>query len=755
MVQSKTKIAGKTHRVSSRVKKQKVSEPLTKKKAIKAVVKPESNPIVLSESHELSIVEMAQRIVETGSIKGNEFSRMRYETARRIIEYDRIRKECDIQDEGLSKTIFRMAKPFIEGCFTIAIVGKTSAGKSTFINTLIGENLFPTGKNQTTSTLTFIENGSEANLKVLFCDGHTECVGNDIVKIKEKLKGLVSVSEEYSKLPVNQINHLISEDYDLKGILEQKANIEKKAKKPEVDEELWRRYINSHTKKDIPQKVMVLFPLPIEFDGWRIIDTPGVGATGGIQEVTKTLFNERDEDNNKIVDAIVYLQDGSCYMEDETVHDFMEKVYNGLTEEAKHRLFFVLTQATREQSIGSDHFILEKNKTLQKARELYSDTFGIPQDRFVYIDSLLERFNNEVKDKVDFDMLPCPSNWDVDEWNFMTNLYSPIKKQIKRSGLETCSESFVKIMKEWSDFDCLKSLLNEFVRKEKSDVYDKIAANIKEDLDSFIKRFRKDMDLLTKGKEEFEKEKRIVVEQKNDLNDKINDLQEKVRTDYSQKFNVVDSKIDKFDNKEDIDSVFTLYFDIYDALVEIKKGILNEIKQEYKDYWDDFDKDGRYGLIDFDDIEKKEQERKLDESLKKAKDKNTKHILGDPKYTFVRFQEFLHNLFEKGKLIFRKTTYPDEHDELNKEQMCRDFAEDAKNKALSLKKHYFKETEDEIDSFTKSIGVKMEEKINGWKTTLNECEQKIGSKDVELKKLAERIKIIEKTMNRNGEAYGK
>ena len=125
---------------------------------------------------------------------------------------------------------------------------------------------------------------------------------------------------------------------------------------------------------------MVSFPMPNEFDGWRIINTPDVSATGEIQEVTKTLFNERDNDNNKTVDAIVYLQDSSCYMEDETVHDFMEKVYNGLTEEAKHRLFFVLTQATREQSIGSDHFILEKNKTLQKARELYSDTFGIPQD---------------------------------------------------------------------------------------------------------------------------------------------------------------------------------------------------------------------------------------------------------------------------------------------------------------------------------------------------------------------------------------
>ena len=154
---------------------------------------------------------------------------------------------------------------------------------------------------------------------------------------------------------------------------------------------------------------------------------------------------------------------------------------------AKHCLFFVLTQATLKQSIGSEHFTNEKKKTLQKAQELYSDTFDIPHDRFVYIDILLERFNNEVKDKVNFGRLQCPSNWDVDEWNSMTNLCAQIEKQIKRNGLQPCGESFGKIMKEWSGFDSLKSLLNEFVRKEKTEVYENICSYIKKDLDPFEK----------------------------------------------------------------------------------------------------------------------------------------------------------------------------------------------------------------------------------------------------------------------------
>ena len=465
---------------------------IKKRKRKRITGKPENNSIKSSADYKLAIVGKAKKILETRPIIGNEFCLLRYKIASEIIKYEGFRKEYGIQEEGSSNTIYRLAKPFIEGYFTIAIVGKSSAEKSTFINTLIGEPLFPTGKNQTTSTLTFIENGSDAKMEVLFCDGHTEKIEHDIVKIKEKLKLIVSVPEEFSKLPISQINQLIAEDNSIDIILEQKANIEKMANRPKVDEELWRKYVDSHTKKDIPGRIMVSFPLPNEFDGWRIIDTPDVSATGEIQEVTKMLFNERDNENKKTVDAIVYLQDSSCYMEDETVHAFMEKVCNGLTEEAKHSLFFVLTQATREQSIGSDRFILEKNKTLQKARELYSDTFGIPHNRFVYIDSLLERFNNEVKDKVNFGKLPCPSNWDVDEWNSMTILYTTIlytqiEKQIKRNGLQPCGESFGKIMKEWSGFDSLKSLLNEFVRKEKSDIYDNICTCIKKDLDSFEK----------------------------------------------------------------------------------------------------------------------------------------------------------------------------------------------------------------------------------------------------------------------------
>lgn len=183
-------------------------KPSSKKGAKKTVIKQKEDPVESVKGKEMSILEKAQMIVDAGPVNGNEFSRMRFEIASKIVEYDRIRTECDIQNEGLSKTIFRLAKPFLDGHFTLAVVGETSAGKSTFINTLIGDNLFPTGKDQTTSALTFIENGKEARLNVLYCDGHEDPPCIDIVEIKEKLKQLVTIPEEYKDLPVNDNSSL-------------------------------------------------------------------------------------------------------------------------------------------------------------------------------------------------------------------------------------------------------------------------------------------------------------------------------------------------------------------------------------------------------------------------------------------------------------------------------------------------------------------------------------------------------------------
>lgn len=732
MVQSKTKIAGKTHRVSSRVKKQKVSEPLTKKKAIEAVVKQESNPVVLSESHELSIVEMAQRIVETGSIKGNEFSRMGYEIASKIIEYERIRKECDIQDAAHSKTIYRLAKPFLKGHFTLAVVGKMSAGKSTFINSLIGDNLFPTGHFQTTSTLTFIENGDEAKMVVLFCDGHTESIANDTIQIKERLKQLVAVPEQYSNLPINDINILISGDDDIAEILKKKEGIEEMTGLPSVDESMWKIYVKEHPKHKIAKEVHISYPLPIEYQGWRIIDTPGLGATGGIQIATQMLFDEKDKDNNKIVDAIVFLHSGTDNIEDEAARRFMSMIVKGLTEDAKKRLFFVITKASKEE------FRNNKEATLRKARDLYAKSFGISEDRFTYIDSLLERFNNSLEDRKFFDEKECPSNWDFEEWDQMTNLYTPIKKQLIREGIKPEDESIERVMKDWSNFDHLKSLLNRFMRGEKSIVFNSICALIAEDCKGFTKNFQYQISVL-EGKRDIQEELNKLKEKQIEYNEKLNEItRNNTKSNINEEYKFVDDRIRDFSNKDSILSIRTTYLQLITEAVVTENNIFNRIKTEFKGYLSS-DSSSLFEPIDLDELELK-SEKKVDE-LERVAEENTRDVVWVTDYEKPK-KEIIKKRSKDDEV---KITYPDKKRDykVDLERKRRAFATYVIHEARRRKEEFIEEINIKINKFNELVGEEITSRQKYAESQLLELEKALAEREKHMANLKAKIEIIE------------
>ena len=90
------------------------------------------------------------------STKTNEFAKIGKLVDTIIKRYREVRMDCGIPDNGWhSRTIERMATPFIKGYFTLAVVGKVSSGKSTFINALLGcKELQPKGHDQTTCGVT-------------------------------------------------------------------------------------------------------------------------------------------------------------------------------------------------------------------------------------------------------------------------------------------------------------------------------------------------------------------------------------------------------------------------------------------------------------------------------------------------------------------------------------------------------------------------------------------------------------------------
>ena len=111
----------------------------------------------------------------------NEFAEISKLVDNIILQYREVRKDCDIPNNGWhSRTIERIAQPFLKGHFTLAVVGKVSSGKSTFINALLGcKGLLPTGHDQTTCGVTYIEYGEIPEVAITFGDGHKEFGATD------------------------------------------------------------------------------------------------------------------------------------------------------------------------------------------------------------------------------------------------------------------------------------------------------------------------------------------------------------------------------------------------------------------------------------------------------------------------------------------------------------------------------------------------------------------------------------------------
>lgn len=526
-----------------------------------------------------------------------------------VEEYKTAFEECNIQQKWHSETIFRKGAPFLNGHFTLAIVGKMSSGKSTFINTLIGEDILPTGHFQTTSAITYIEHAEDPKMVVTFCDGHKQTFEGDT--IKESLKGLVSVAPEYSSLPVNNINDLIAGGDTLEEILLKKFEIEQKTK-TKSSEDLWTKYFETHPKSLLAEQVQIYFPLSPEFYGWQIIDTPGVGAIGGIQDETKRLFAKRDATGSKLVDAIIFLQRGDDNMEDSANVEFVENTFAQLTEEAKERLFFVLTHATTQK------FRQMRDAILAKADEIYSQQYNISSERFTHIDSLMARFHRDLLANnadvssfhPDEDDIPPYKGWNPQEWECMLELISPIKKELKNRGLSRNNDTMFSLMEEWGNFHTLKAIINKFVKDVKEQSAQDILDKIIEDYSLILAKYRKEIEILEGGENAIKSERETLKNKRIEYNNILNKLRRAAAIEpLLNQFAFVDERLDALSQKKSIDDVRIAYQNIMDEAKRKEKEIFEKLESSFRSFCQGFDSsDIVLGQIDFENLTQKAHE---------------------------------------------------------------------------------------------------------------------------------------------------
>lgn len=512
----------------------------------------------------------------------NEFAKMHKLVDTILTRYREIRKDCGIPDNGWhSRTIERMATPFIKGYFTLAVVGKVSSGKSTFINALLGcKDLLPTGHDQTTCGITYIEYGEKPEVTIVFGDGHKKVIKEDI---SGKIKPHVAIPEKYHHLPVNNIDDMIMGGFDFKKIWEVHNQLEEETLCPPIDKALLKDYVEQRKKKDIAVEVRMKYPFNEELKGWRVIDTPGIGAIGGIETRTKQLLATQKEDGSREVDAIIFLQNGSQTLDQTDTKKFVKEQLDNLTESDKDRLFYVLTHSS------SSDFVTHKDSKIDFITQNYGSKIKV-----FYADSLLYTFLTDLEGSDvsldEFMKFAQPNDWADDAWLAIMGILFQARLHLQQNHDSFNHDTMLRTVKEWSHFEELKNEINSFAKNEKQKTLRNLLNLIATDYLGFVRQLDKDKELVDGDLASINKEIQNVEKKRQGYNILAQKADNLIKIDrINAEFDFIETELRAFEGLKSIDSVRTSVTNLFDSVQKKEKEVFDDIIKQFSGFFKDFD----------------------------------------------------------------------------------------------------------------------------------------------------------------------
>lgn len=660
--------------------------------------------------------------------------------------YKKICEQSETPSEGLKNTIYREATPFIKGHFTLAVIGKMSSGKSTFINALLGNrSLLPTAYEQTTCTLTEIEYGEEIQIQVIYGD-------NSIKKFTDanELLEIAAIPIEYQQLPVIKINKLILDGESEDKIINRKAELDK-IQGINIETSLLKRYIKTHSKNNIPTKVLIKYPLPEFYKGWRIVDTPGVSALGGIEEETREFLNGKNEFGYNNVDAIVFVNSGRNQIEDSAFKKFVDQTFLNISPETKKRIFMVITCAADSQ------FVENKAKYMDTAKRLFIEGKGIKSERLICIDSLCHLFSLYAitcgRQITSFKIDNAPIDWDSKLWNLCVKIRSNLRDELESKNREVNNETLIEEFKKISGFKNLQYQLDKFIVDEKSKAFNRIMNNINKDCTSILNDIKQKKNFIEKsiGNESLEKLGAKIKEVKNELEasrEKFKMILNQVRDKFSKnniwnKFEQPKSKMLNLRMLTSIDIIRIEAEYILEDIENIKSNILDELSSTLDKLWN--------GNTSFADLNL----RPIDfDNIKTEAENNNVYITGGELIGYEQKRIEQKGFWGKFKRMLRlggvdyvddynKPRYSKTEEHINHEEAAHEFA----NKIYADFSKNLSEFIDEIVINIRAIGVESEKEANKQIQLQKESYEQLEVKNQTLENKINNVEIFNDKIN--------
>jgi hypothetical protein len=408
-----------------------------------------------------------------------------------------------IIEPKINLTLYEFIKNKVENLkkdeFIIAVAGEVKAGKSTFINSLLKEEILPSDVLQATSALIEIFYSSKPILKITYSSEKKEIFEEESKTIfKEILKKVASIPDEYRDIPTSLIDQYLLDfkekpqfDEEFIKYLEERSGFDNLSEKKDK----LIQYSNYISLDKIPLRIELGYPFPWKFEGLKIVDMPGVNAVGGVQDITFS-FIER-------ANAVLFIHPIKP-VESESFKRFVQSI---ITSKSKENLFLILTHAAV--------FFEEKDRLLEEAKRIYSSL--IPPDRIFAIDSILKLIHEDFerdRSPQEIKSDPHKRKWYIvfrelaEEMNL-----DPKEAFLKFSGFQELSDKLETFIIQ-SPFKALGEILNkikDLCQEEINFLEDHIQMlnSQKRDPEEFLK----ELDLRQKGLEKLEAECYLILEE--------------------------------------------------------------------------------------------------------------------------------------------------------------------------------------------------------------------------------------------------
>ena len=668
----------------------------------------------------------------------NEFLKFKKRIAKAKDKYLAAKKnDCHI---GNVESVKRLARPFERDHFTLAIIGGMSSGKSSFLNAFLGEkNLLPTGGDQTTCSLTSIYYSKKEKVSIEYMDGHIDVFNaNSKSDLKDILTNTVAIPKEFGNgFPLLAINNDILSGLSESDILKKADRYSIIAKRQITTSEL-SNYLKTHMD---PSKFVKEVSVGINLsslEGWKIVDTPGVCALGGIEELTRNYIFGTDEYGYDNVDAVLLVYKGSVSLQEHPeLTEFIKDVTRRKKSIIADRSFMIVTHS------ASDHF-QENPNYLNNALNQIDNL--IPKERIFYVDNNLELFCR-IREREGKDFMDMITKSSLEDWPKET---SSRLKAMKSDFLEErdkdmiLNEDFINEIQKLSQFHILREELEKFIVERKQKAYDEIIQLIKEDLYNLANRknerkakvekdLRGEQDLASQIEDEKKKNEASRLE--------FNNFVDSLRTDYSvakirRMYQNISQAAKGISSLLSINLISAEAESIENDLKEKKDKILREVERKSKNYFSNIHIPS-FPVLDFKSIINKAQKSESNQKDNWQAENGLGNFL---KRTFSKIAGIFSDKYEHFGMKKYRTPDIEKVSRECKDEIIKAINAyvDSTNKAIE---NYISEA-DKMIKETERITQENNERLAMTNKTVEEKDKTIQLLEKEIKTLTETIKSI-------------